>query len=187
MALEYAEGYPQNVEALVLDSVVLSTGPEPFALATFHAIPGVLNELCEDDACAGITTNPVGDLARPAQFAHDALGGSVYDGSGDGDVTLDEPLLQILVAGDLTRRCGRCAGGDRLALHHDPIRCCAEGALGRANPHRASKPPQEGSSSIDETLYLDTRAKRCSSPGSARPPRRRARRKRSPPCARSAQ
>ena len=33
VALEYAERYPENVEALVLDSVVLPEGPEPFSLS----------------------------------------------------------------------------------------------------------------------------------------------------------
>ena len=60
VALEYAERYPQHVEALVLDSVVPAGGPEPFALATFQAIAGVLDELCANNACAGITANPLG-------------------------------------------------------------------------------------------------------------------------------
>src|SRR6202171_5563571 len=64
VALEYAERYPQHVEGLVLDSVVLPTGPDPFALPTFQAIPPVLGELCAARACAGITRNPLGDLAR---------------------------------------------------------------------------------------------------------------------------
>ena len=38
VALEYAERYPQHVEALVLDSVVPTTGPEPFAIPSFQAV-----------------------------------------------------------------------------------------------------------------------------------------------------
>ena len=161
VALEYAEEYPQNVEALVLDSVVLPAGPEPFALATFHAIPGVLNELCEDDACAGITTNPVGDLTRlTAQLRTHALGGSVYDGSGRRhSVTLDEPgLLQILVAGDLNPALRALLPAAIVsALHHDPdpllrLKALSEGLI----PTVPGKPHQEGSSPIDETLYVNT-------------------------------
>ncbi len=161
VALEYAEQYPQNVEALVLDSVVLPTGPEPFALASFHAVPGVLNELCENDACAGITTNPVGDLTRlAAQLRKRALGGSVYEGSGQRrNVTLDEPgLFEILGAGDLNPALRALLPAAIVsALHHDPdpllrLKALSEGLI----PTVPSKPRQEGQSSIDETLYVNT-------------------------------
>ena len=69
VAEEYAERYPQYVESLVLDSVVLPNGPEPFSIPTFQAISSVLGELCSNNACAGITTNPVADIAS----AHRAI------------------------------------------------------------------------------------------------------------------
>ena len=53
VALEYAERYPEHVEAMVLDSVVPTDGPEPFAIPTFEALPGVLRELCAQNVCAG--------------------------------------------------------------------------------------------------------------------------------------
>ena len=65
VAEEYAERYPQHVESLVLDSVVPPGGPEPFSIPTFQAIGSVLGELCSNNACAGITTNPVADIATP--------------------------------------------------------------------------------------------------------------------------
>ena len=46
VALEYAQQYPQNVEALVLDSVVPVDGPEPFAIPSFRRAPGCMRELC---------------------------------------------------------------------------------------------------------------------------------------------
>ncbi|HEX4467406.1 MAG TPA: alpha/beta hydrolase, partial [Solirubrobacteraceae bacterium] len=104
VALEYAERYPQNVEALVLDSVVPSDGPEPFALATFKAITPMLQELCSSGACAGITADPVTDLARlNDRIRVDPLHGNVYDGSGHRHrAALNElALLEILEAGDL--------------------------------------------------------------------------------------
>ena len=55
---------PSHVEGLVLDSVVTPEGPEPLDRPTFAAIPRVLRQLCRDGACAGITPNPVADLAR---------------------------------------------------------------------------------------------------------------------------
>jgi pimeloyl-ACP methyl ester carboxylesterase len=104
VALEYAERYPQHVEALVLDSVVTPEGPETFKLATFQALSQVLGELCSSGACAHVTANPLGDVAQlDARLRKHPLKGYVYDGSGHrhGD-TLGEPeLLGILEAGDL--------------------------------------------------------------------------------------
>ena len=67
----------------MLDSVVLPDGPEPFYTPTFQAIPAVLRELCSGRACAGITPNPVTEMALlVSHLRKHALGGSVYDGSG---------------------------------------------------------------------------------------------------------
>src|ERR1019366_6393546 len=83
VALEYAERYPQNVEALVLDSVVPSDRSDPFSISMFQAMRPVFEELCSARACAGITANPLGDVARLAARLHKhALSGYVYDGSG---------------------------------------------------------------------------------------------------------
>jgi pimeloyl-ACP methyl ester carboxylesterase len=104
VALEYAERYPEHVEAMVLDSVVPSDGPEPFAIPTFEALPGVLRELCSNNACAGITPEPVADLTQLiARVRRHTLAGSVYDGLGHRhDARLDEQsLLNVLLAGDL--------------------------------------------------------------------------------------
>ena len=77
VALEYAERYPQNVEALVLDSVVPPERADPFSLSTFKAMKPVFEELCSAGACAGITSNPLGDIARLAAGLHThALSGS---------------------------------------------------------------------------------------------------------------
>jgi pimeloyl-ACP methyl ester carboxylesterase len=104
VALEYAERYPQHVEALVLDSVVPTSGPEPFGIDRLQAITPVLAELCANRACAGITTSPVGDLAKLlARLRKHRLSGSAYDGAGKRhSVSLGElDLLDILQAGDL--------------------------------------------------------------------------------------
>ncbi len=104
VALEYAERFPQHVEAMVLDSVVEPEGPEPLKLNTFGALPGVLGELCAKRACAHITANPLADIARlGARLRVHPLVGSVYDGRGERHASeLDEgELLGILEAGDL--------------------------------------------------------------------------------------
>jgi pimeloyl-ACP methyl ester carboxylesterase len=104
VALEYAERYPQNVEALVLDSVVPTERDDPFTLATFEAMKPVLEELCSLGACAGITNNPLGDIARlVAKMQKHALSGTVYDGSGHSHrATMSSvDLLNLIGAGDL--------------------------------------------------------------------------------------
>jgi pimeloyl-ACP methyl ester carboxylesterase len=161
VALEYAERYPQHVEALVLDSVVPTDGPEPFAVPTFQAIAGVLNELCANNACAGITANPIADLARlVAQLRKHALSGSVYDGSGHRHtVRLSETgLLGILQAGDLNPALRALLPAAVVsALRHDPgpllrLYLLSEGLI----PNVPSGRPAESSDSIDEALFIDT-------------------------------
>jgi len=104
VALQYAERYPQHVEALVLDSVVPSRGLEPFAVPSFQALGSVLDELCFNGACAGITSNPLADLAAlTTRLRKRSLNGSAYDGSGHRhSVSMDElGLWGLLGAGDL--------------------------------------------------------------------------------------
>ncbi len=104
VALEYAERYPQHTEALVLDSTETPEGPEAFRLSTFKAMTPALRELCSHGACAGVSSNPVGDVARlVARLAQAPLKGSVYDARGRSDklsVTRDD-LYGLLLAGDL--------------------------------------------------------------------------------------
>jgi pimeloyl-ACP methyl ester carboxylesterase len=162
VALEYAERYPQHVEALVLDSVVPTGGPEPFAVPTFQAIAGVLDELCANRACAGITANPTADLARLiAELRKHALSGSVYDGSGHRHtVTLSEPsLLGILQAGDLNPALRALLPAAVVsALRHDPdpllrLYALSQGLIPNVP---GGGQPTESSESIDEVLFIDT-------------------------------
>jgi TAP-like protein len=74
-------------------------------------------------------------------------------------VTLDEPgLFEILGAGDLNPALRALLPAAIVsALDHDPdpllrLKALAEGLI----PTIPSKPPQEGESSVDETLYVDT-------------------------------
>jgi pimeloyl-ACP methyl ester carboxylesterase len=163
VALDYAERYPQNVEALVLDSVVPAEGQEPFAIPTFKAIPGMLAELCEDDACAGITSNPVGEIASlTAQLRKRALSGSVYDGSGKRHASsLDEQgLLDVLEAGDLNPALrALLPAAVRSALDHDPdpllrLHLLSEGLIPNVPIENISS--VESSQEIDEALFVTT-------------------------------
>lgn len=162
VALEYAERYPQNVEALVLDSVVLTDEPEPFATPTFQAIAGVLDELCAGDACAGITTNPVADIASlAAQLRTRPLSGSVYDGSGKRHAsTLNEVgLLNILQAGDLNPALrALLPAAVRSALRNDPdpllrLHLLSEGLVPNMPTEGGGG---EATQAIDETLFAAT-------------------------------
>jgi len=161
VAEEYAERYPQHVESLVLDSVVPPSGPEPFSIPTFQAIGSVLGELCSNNACAGITTNPVADIATlTAQLRKRPLSGSVYDGSGHRhNATLDESgLLGILEAGDLNpalRALLPAAVHSALRDYPDPLlrlEALAEGLV----PNVPGGHATEESEQIDEALFVTT-------------------------------
>jgi len=161
VAEEYAERYPQYVEALVLDSVVPPSGPEPFSIPTFQAISSVLGELCSKDACTGITTNPVADIAAlTARLRKRPLSGSVYDGSGHRhNLTLSESgLLGILEAGDLNpalRALLPAAVRSGLADYPDPLlrlEALADGLI----PNLPAGHPVEESAGIDEALNVTT-------------------------------
>lgn len=103
VAEEYAQEYPQHVEALVLDSVVPPTGPDPLDRTTFVAIPRILRQLCAYRMCTQITPNPVADLARLVK----RMGGGVISGryitphghAFPVPVSANQ-LLDILLAGD---------------------------------------------------------------------------------------
>lgn len=83
VALQYALRYPQNVESLVLDSVVTAEGPDVFQRSSFQAMGRVLGELCGAGACHGVSASPLGELARlVAQLTRKPLRGSVIDGAG---------------------------------------------------------------------------------------------------------
>ncbi len=103
VAEEYAQEFPQHVEALVLDSVVPPTGPDPLDRTTFEAIPRILRQLCAYGQCAQITSNPVADLGRLVR----RMGGGVVSGRYVGPhghpqtvpISANE-LLDVLLAGD---------------------------------------------------------------------------------------
>jgi pimeloyl-ACP methyl ester carboxylesterase len=104
VAERYAQEHPSHVEALVLDSVVPPSGPEPLNKTTFAAVGRVLRQLCSARACAHITRGPVGDLARLVKhIARGALRGRVVDEDGVAHPTAisSNDLIGILVDGDL--------------------------------------------------------------------------------------
>jgi pimeloyl-ACP methyl ester carboxylesterase len=162
VALDYAARYPQHVEALVLDSVVPAEGAEPFGIPTFQAIGGVLDEICANGACAGISTDPLGDVAKlAAQLRTRPLSGSVYDGSGKRhSSTLDATgLLDVLEAGDLNPALrALLPAAVRSALERDPdpllrLHRLSEGLIPNVPRESAGV---ESSPSVDEALFATT-------------------------------
>ncbi len=162
VALEYAERYPEHVEAMVLDSVVPTDGPEPFAIPSFQALPGVLRELCAQSACAGITPEPVADLTSLiARLRRQELAGSVYDGLGHRhDARLGEQsLLDVLLAGDLNPALrALLPAAIRSALHGEPdpllrLQALSEGLIPNVPVRRGD---EAGAGEADEALFVAT-------------------------------
>jgi pimeloyl-ACP methyl ester carboxylesterase len=166
VALEYAERYPEHVEAMVLDSIVLPEGPEPFSLSSLQALKPVLEELCSEGACAHITSNPLGDIATlAARLRKHPLSGSVYDGSGRRhNATLAEPdLLDILLAGDLNPALrALLPAAVQSALHGDPdpllrLKALSEGLIPNVPLHpQGSRAEREAGEEEDNALFLTT-------------------------------
>ncbi|TMK98166.1 MAG: alpha/beta fold hydrolase [Actinobacteria bacterium] len=160
VALEYAARYPEHVDALVLDSVVPVDGPEPFATPTFQALGSALNEICERGACAGITRNPLADIASLiARLRRRALHGVAYDGRGRRSrASLSEQgLLEIIDAGDLNptlRALLPAAVRSALRNDHEPLlrlHRLAEGLI-----PSLPRQPVESAQPVDEALFVAT-------------------------------
>jgi pimeloyl-ACP methyl ester carboxylesterase len=166
VALEYAERYPEHVEALVLDSVVLPEGPEPFSLSSIQALAPVLEELCSEGACAHITANPLGDIATLAvRLRRHPLSGLVYDGAGHRhSATLREAdLYNVLVAGDLNPALrALLPAAVQSALHSDPnpllrLKALSEGLIPNVPLQpRGSQAEREAGEEEDNALFLTT-------------------------------
>jgi len=153
VALEYAERYPEHVEALVLDSTETPEGPEPFHVGTYKAMTPVLQELCSRGACAGVTRNPVADLAHlAARLRAHSLTGEAYDERGKRfklSVT-NRDLFELLLDGDLNPVIrAEMPAAVHSALSHDPAPLSRLVVL--AGIHQSS-----ASSEVDNTLFVDT-------------------------------
>jgi pimeloyl-ACP methyl ester carboxylesterase len=104
VAMDYAARYPSRVEALVLDSVVLPPGPDTLQRSTFAAMRRVLAELCAGAECAGISSNPVGQLnGMVRRLARHPVRGRLTTGTGRrrAAAMTRADLLNILLTGDL--------------------------------------------------------------------------------------
>lgn len=184
VALEYAERYPQNVEALVLDSVVPTDRSDPFSVSMYQAMKPVFEELCSAGGCTGITGNPLGDLARlTARLHRHALSGYVYDGSGHRHraALSNVQLLNLIGAGDLNPALRALLPASvQSALRGDPdpllrLNLLSEGLIPNLpgtllastavfDEHLAGTRPASSSDGIDEALFADTTCEEASFP-----------------------
>lgn len=133
VALGYAAAYPQHVERLILDSVVMPEGVDPFERTTVASIPRILRTLCAR-GCP-FTRDPVADVASLVRrLAKAPLRGTVLDGDGKprrASLTRSG-LLELLLGGDFDRRLrASFPAAVRAALDDDPaplLRLTAGGA-----------------------------------------------------------
>ncbi len=160
VALNYAERYPQRVEALVLDSVVPSAGEEPFYIPSYQAIGPMLAELCSGGGCAAISADPLGDLARLVALVHrHALRGSVYDGTGRRhSFGLDGvSLFSLLLAGDRNPALrALLPAAARSALRHDPDPLLRLSALSDGLVPNLPGAAMASSDELDQALFATT-------------------------------
>jgi pimeloyl-ACP methyl ester carboxylesterase len=169
VALEYAESHPGDVEAMVLDSVVPPERSDPFSVGMLQAMKPVLEELCSARACAGITSDPLADVATlTARLHRHALSGYVYDGSGHRHrATLSNvDLLNLIGAGDLNPALRALLPASvQSALHGDPspllrLNLLSEGLI----PNLPGTPLADPSEGVDEALFVDTTCEEGSFP-----------------------
>jgi pimeloyl-ACP methyl ester carboxylesterase len=103
VAEAYAAKYPGNVEALVLDSVVLPEGPDVFDRSTLTRVGPALREMCGATRCRGISGDPRGDVAALVRrVERRAIRGPVVTATGrTARRSLSAvDILDILLAGD---------------------------------------------------------------------------------------
>src|SRR4051794_1874564 len=164
VAEDYAAAHPDRVEALVLDSVVLPEGPDPFQKSTLTGSVRVLRDLCTGTACAGATDNVTRDLGNLAKkLRAGSLRGKVVLSSGNRvKLSMGQgDLLAILLAGDLnpTLR-AELPGSMRAALRGDaaPLLRLAVRSEGLTTGLKLSGQVghQSGASGDSDALFLAT-------------------------------
>jgi pimeloyl-ACP methyl ester carboxylesterase len=105
LAQQYARLYPDHTDALILDSVVGARGIDAFLLDTYLRMPRVLREQCARGACAGVTVDPVADVATlVTKLEAGGISGPTYDFRGRRHTTrydAADDLANILIGADL--------------------------------------------------------------------------------------
>jgi pimeloyl-ACP methyl ester carboxylesterase len=103
VALDYAIRFPEHVQRLVLDSVVMPGALDPYELSSFEAMSRIVAQICASNRCQGITDDPAGDLAQLVQKLETSQpAGRVVNGKGKSrKVGLRRSgILNLIFAGD---------------------------------------------------------------------------------------
>ena len=161
----YARLFPEHTAALVLDSVVPSTGVDAFLRSNFTSISSVLAANCSKKLCRGITRTPYRDLKRLAARARakGAITLSYVNNAGKArDMGASQAdLFYFMVeifSYDAAAR-ARLPGAIRSALAGDPY------PLGRLFAPSSGGPVSNAE--LSDTLYLATRCTEESFPWSS--------------------
>jgi pimeloyl-ACP methyl ester carboxylesterase len=105
VAQQYARLFPDRTDRLILDSVVGADGIDAYLLDTYLRLPRVLREQCAGSACAGITQDPVADVAAlAATLEKSGISGATFDSRGRRHVARygsADDLANILINADL--------------------------------------------------------------------------------------
>ncbi len=104
LALAYALAHPENVDRIVLDSVVPPAYPDPFDLPVVQQMAGTLNTFCAGGRCKGATSSYAADVAAVANRleAKPVTGKVVTAGGGARSVHMNgEDLLGLIIDSDL--------------------------------------------------------------------------------------
>ena len=105
VAQRYAAAHPDHTERLILDSVVPQDGGDVFQVPSFQAVPRVLRELCRARACAGVTRDPLVDVATlTARLRAGPITGRIFDRTGrprTASFSQSSKLFDLLLAGDI--------------------------------------------------------------------------------------
>jgi pimeloyl-ACP methyl ester carboxylesterase len=103
VALNYAIRFPTHVQRLVLDSVVMPGALDPYELSSFEAMSRIVSQICANDSCGDVTSDPAGDLKTLVQKLETSQPtGIVVNGHGKRrKVGLRRSgILNVLFAGD---------------------------------------------------------------------------------------
>ena len=168
VALAYAARHPARVESLVLDSTVTPEGPDPLRRPSFAASGRVLDQLCADGRCRGVTPDPAADVRRllrrstirgryvgrtgrirPGRLRSTAL----YDILEDGDLN---PAWRALLPGAMRA----AARGDEAPL----LRLAASVFGQGGSTARLAEPAHVPGGGVNRALYLATVCEEISFP-----------------------
>ncbi len=158
VAERYAQEYPSHVEALVLDSVVPTSGRNAFEEPTFTAVGRILRQLCSASACKHITPEPVADLARLVKrMGSGSVGGRFINNQGESEPVRihANDLLGVLMEGDFDPILrAEFPAAVRLAVDGDTAALVR--LLARAGSGEEAEGEENLSEGFDTPLYYST-------------------------------